>query len=379
MTSGQESSDRARSAAPFPDIESLAGVFHPHAIEVQDFSHYALVIDLRSPAEYEDDHIPGAVRVDLPPEAPEPLGAPIGDEASAATTAAHEARAVQQLPDALTAAIANVKLDQAILVYCGQGGRVSQPVAQALRWRGWTVDVLPGGWINYRRWVQAGLEVLPRLVAFRVIACSLGTEALRVLRALREVGQQVVDVEGLAGWRHGALEPNQGAQPSQAWFESQLLESIRAMDPRTPVWVGDVDTGVGSVELPGALTDALAIAPAANLAVGLAERVQRWREDEPVLTAESSEVVHAVAMNLHQRGGTVPEQWQHLATEGTTDLLLSRLLGEGIDPFYAAEVADRAARRHALPALTADSLAPGALVDTVRAWLQGTLSHPAPG
>ena len=248
MTSGQESSDRTGSAAPFADIESLAGVFHPHAIEVQDFSHYALVIDLRSRAEYEDDHIPGAVRVDLPPQAAEPLGTRTDDEVSAATNSVPEARALQGLPDALTAAIANVKLDQAILMYCGQGGRVSQPVAQALRWRGWTVDVLPGGWINYRRWVQAGLEVLPRLVAFRVIACSLGTEALRVLRALREVGQQVVDVEGLAGWRHGALKPNQGAQPSQAWFESQLLESIRALDPRTPVWVGDVDTGVGSVE-----------------------------------------------------------------------------------------------------------------------------------
>ena len=379
MTSGQESSDRARSAAPFPDIESLAGVFHPHAIEVQDFSHYALVIDLRSPAEYEDDHIPGAVRLDLPPEAPDPLRAPIGDEASAATAAAHEARAVQQLPDALTAAIANVKLDQAILIYCGQGGRVSQPVAQALRWRGWTVDVLPGGWINYRRWVQAGLEVLPRLVAFRVIACSLGTEALRVLRALRELGQQVVDVEGLAGWRHGALKPNQGAQPSQAWFESQLLESIRGLDPRTPVWVGDVDTGVGAVELPGALTDALAIAPAAKLEVGVVERVQSWREDEPVLMAESSEVVQAVAMSSPRVGGTLPEQWQHLATEGTTDLLLARLLSDGIDQTYAAEVADRAARRHGLPALTAESLAPGALIETVRAWLQGTVSHPAPG
>ena len=379
MTSGQESSDRARSAAPFPDIESLAGVFHPHAIEVQDFSHYALVIDLRSRAEYEDDHIPGAVRVDLPPQAVEPLGTGTADAGSAATNSAQEARAVQGLPDALTAAIANVKLDQAILIYCGQGGRVSQPVAQALRWRGWTVDVLPGGWINYRRWVQAGLEVLPRLVAFRVIACSLGTEALRVLRALREVGQQVVDVEGLAGWRHGALKPNQGAQPSQAWFESQLLESIRAMDPRTPVWVGDVDTRVGSVELPGALTDALAIAPTAKLEAGVVERVQCWREDEPLLMAESSEVVQAVAMKSPQPGGMVPEQWRHLVAEGTTDLLLARLLSDGIDQTYAAEVAERAARRHALPALAADSLAPGALIETVRAWLQGTVSHPAPG
>ena len=65
---------RVRSAAPFAEIESLAGVFHPHAIEVQDFSHYALVIDVRSRAEYEDDHIPGAVRVDLPPQSAEPAG-----------------------------------------------------------------------------------------------------------------------------------------------------------------------------------------------------------------------------------------------------------------------------------------------------------------
>jgi rhodanese-related sulfurtransferase len=62
MTSSQESSDRARKPNKPPEIESLAGAFHPHAIEVQDFSHYALVIDVRTPQEYEDDHIPGAVQ-----------------------------------------------------------------------------------------------------------------------------------------------------------------------------------------------------------------------------------------------------------------------------------------------------------------------------
>jgi rhodanese-related sulfurtransferase len=43
-------------------VESLGGAFHPHAIEVQDFSYYALIIDVRSPHEYEHDHIPGAVQ-----------------------------------------------------------------------------------------------------------------------------------------------------------------------------------------------------------------------------------------------------------------------------------------------------------------------------
>ena len=58
MTSGQESSNLGVPLAPYSEIESLAGVFHPHAIEVQDFSYYALMIDVRSKAEYDDDHTP---------------------------------------------------------------------------------------------------------------------------------------------------------------------------------------------------------------------------------------------------------------------------------------------------------------------------------
>ena len=90
-----------------------------------------------------------------------------------------------ELSSALLAAVASVRQDQALLVYCDQGGRVSRPVARALRWRGWTVDVLPGGWINYRRWVLAGLEVLPRLVAFRVIAANLQPDHATLARFRR--------------------------------------------------------------------------------------------------------------------------------------------------------------------------------------------------
>ena len=44
-------------------LASLDSLVHPHQIEVQEFSSYALVIDARSAEAYQEDHIPGAVSV----------------------------------------------------------------------------------------------------------------------------------------------------------------------------------------------------------------------------------------------------------------------------------------------------------------------------
>lgn len=231
MTSGQESSDRDAD----DEIECLGGVFHPHAIEVQEFSCYARVIDVRARADFDEDHVPGAVWLDPAAAGPAP-----------AMLQVQEARPSLDLPPDLAELVSGVTLDQAILVYCGRGGLDSQPVARALRWRGWTVDVLPGGWINYRRWVQAGLEIVPRLVSFRAVSSVPADHVARVLQSLARVGEQVLDLAALAG-------------RSQAGFESGVLEALRRMEARRPVWVGVPK--LGGLVLPGGLRDALVAAP----------------------------------------------------------------------------------------------------------------------
>jgi tRNA 2-selenouridine synthase len=109
--------------------------------------------------------------VSIPPNG---SAGPLATGPDATTPLAHEV-SVPELPPARAAAVSQIRPDQAILVDCGRSGLVSASVAQVLRRRGWTVDVLYGGWINYRRWVQAGLELLPRLVEFRVMVCTLGS------------------------------------------------------------------------------------------------------------------------------------------------------------------------------------------------------------
>lgn len=378
MTSGQESSDRGIAGVPYPAIESFAGVFHPHAIEVQDFSYYALVIDVRPRAEYANDHIPGAVQLEPPPTPDELMPHATLDRLPKDDAfPPHDGGHVDGLPEALAAVVKPVRLDQAILIYCGRGGRVSLHLAKALRWRGWTVDVLGGGWINYRRWVQAGLEVLPRLVTFRVIACSLGSEAGRVLRAFREVGQQVLDVEALAGWSRGSLRASSMQQPAQAWFESQLLQAIRRFDPRSPVWIEDLGPCVGALGVPGALKHALATAPVARLEVPIAERVRCWKEDEPLLAAEPSAVIAAVSALSPSPSQTLLTQLKRAASRGLNDLLLGRLLTDCVDQAVTDGSGLLAADRQVMCPLRSESLAPHPLAAAVRDWLRTAAPSPS--
>ena len=365
MTLGQESSDRARNPHLPARIESLAGAFHPHTIEVQDFSHYALIIDVRTRGEYENDHIPGAVQFSPAVVSQGPLVTGRSDD-RARVLAAQDNVAAVELPASLAALVGPLKLDQAILVYCGRGGLDSLPVARALRWRGWSVDVLPGGWINYRRWVQAGLEVLPRMVTFRVVATSLGCEADRVLDALATVGHQVLNVEALMVRRRGSISFCAAQQPSQAWFESQLLQRLRAVDPRRPVWVGDVDAQVGELQLPGSLADALVAAPAAPLGAPIEERVNRWIEDEPAW-ASPSDAVDAIASWEPAPERHSLDRWRELSLRELAGLVAS-VLTDYLDRRQAARLSQRIAMSSGIAPLVADSLNADRLAQTVRAW-----------
>jgi tRNA 2-selenouridine synthase len=371
MTSSQESSkDGAAAGAncdPLMGIESLAGTFHPHAIEVQDFAYYARVIDLRPRSEYEHDHIPGALNAEAP------AGLAAGSTDAAAPRAAAEPGMAQTWP-ALDAAVADVRRDEAVLVYCGRGGLVSTLVARALRSRGWTTDVLPGGWINYRRWVQAGLEVLPRLVLFRLVACTLGSENARMLGALRSAGEQVLDFEGLASWRRFAFAAAAATQPSQPWFESLVLRELRGFDPRRRVWAADLGPHLGALVLPGALSEALSIAPRVDLSAPAAARIDAWVMDEP-LCADAPALVQRVSALDPPPDAALVERWRQFLATGAASVLLASILQDFLDTACASDRAARGGRHHGLTPLVAEALAPEALARTATDYVR-RLSEP---
>jgi hypothetical protein len=62
-------------------------------------------------------------------------------------------------------------------------------------------------------------------------------------------------------------------------------------------------------------------------------------------------------------------RWRDLATRGSSELLLSSLLSERLDPIYEEGRTGRKGRQHGLPALVVASLDIGTLHEAVRRWM----------
>jgi tRNA 2-selenouridine synthase len=237
---------------------------HPHQLEVQEFDSYELIVDLRSAAEYAKDHIPGAVSM---PWSDKPAGAP----ASGGKVPLVAAEA-PPLPYA-DAQLNGLQRDAAVLVYCDQGGVDSAALADVLRARGLTVDVLPGGWANFRRWVVTGLEILPRTLTFFWVRSLPGGVSQAVVAALAERDGQVLRLASLLG-QHvlpGVSVPGE-SPPSPQFFDTLIVDALRRLDPGRVVWVDEVLPLAGSPGLPVPLHEALGRATAIRVDVPLDQR-----------------------------------------------------------------------------------------------------------
>lgn len=224
-------------------LAPLGSLVHPHQMEVQEFASYALIVDARGAAAFEDDHIPGAIHV--------PVWS--GESAGLLTSVAADASTV--LPAPLTVEVQLLGPLDRVLVYCDRGGLDSLVWATPLRAAGFEVDVLGGGWINYRRWVSAGLDLLPRLLTFRRLTSSSTGGLQQVVNALSQRDEQVLDLLALTDQHPDTALT--GVSISQGALETALLDVLRRFDPQRRVWTRDAVEASGSLTLPAALRDAL--------------------------------------------------------------------------------------------------------------------------
>jgi tRNA 2-selenouridine synthase len=331
-------------------LASLDSLVHPHQIEVQEFSSYALVIDARSAEEYQEDHIPGAVSV---PVAPHRLPAP---EAGATELVARDAEPA--LPYALTAHLQGLSAGASVLVYCDRGGLDSLVWADPLKGMGYRVDVLGGGWGNYRRWVDAGLEVLPRALTFRRLVAPPAGGMCRVIDRLEELGEQVLDLTALAGQRLlPGLTLVGDTPPSQAAFETLLIHALRSFDPQRPVWARDALNGLGEIVLPPSLRGALQRSECLWLEVPPTVRAQAWTERIGAMGIDIVGLLHAISVSTGSPSTSLIDRWRSLAHDGHGIDVLAEIITGYIDPL--GHMARSTSQGHVirLASLTVDAVA----------------------
>jgi tRNA 2-selenouridine synthase len=186
------------------------------------------VIDTRSPAEFADDHIPGAVNLPVLTDTERAevgtLYKQVSPFAARKVGAAYVSRNIARH---LETHFADKPKEYRALVYCWRGGQRSGSFALVLGQVGFRTTVLAGGYKAYRGEVMDGLREMAGRITFRVLAGRTGSGKTAVLRELDTRGGNVLDLEDLAAHRGSLLGSEPGCpQPPQRLFESRLFQRL---------------------------------------------------------------------------------------------------------------------------------------------------------
>lgn len=340
---------------------------HPHQLEIQEFDQYDLIIDARSPREFAEDHVPGAVNL---PVVDNDQYAEVGTTHKTDKHRAYVlgvAQSLRNMAEAIDTRIRHLPQSARILVYCFRGGKRSRLWTDTLRTIGFKTDVLIGGWKRYRRWVSESLATYPAQFSYRVLSGPTGCGKTRLLHALEAVGEQVLDLEGLASHRGSLMGAIPGvAQPSQKLFDSMVLQKLRTFDPERPVWVEAESKKIGQVQLPTTLYESMHRSVTCYaLDAPMAERVRLWHEDFGHFRSDPEALLGCLRHLVPLVGREEFDTWRSLGQAGRMDELFERLMLNHYDPAYA-RTSDRNYSNVAMRSVKLPDLGPETLRDLAK-------------
>jgi tRNA 2-selenouridine synthase len=297
------------------------------------------IIDVRTPAEFALDHIPGAINCPvLDDEQRIRVGTMYKQVNSFEAKKVGAALVAKNIARHLEENWLDKPRDWKPLIYCWRGGNRSGSMAHILAKVGWPAVQLDGGYKAYRAHVSAALEDPPAM-RYKVICGTTGSGKSRLLEVLDSIGAQVLDLEQLAAHRGSVLGslPSH-PQPTQKMFESLIWDKLRRFDPALPVFVESESKKVGQLRVPDAVMDAMRQSPCVSLTLSRPNRVRLLMEDYHHFT-DSPALLNAqldCLVKLHGREKI--EAWHALANDGQMPALVDQLLVEHYDPAYVRSI-----------------------------------------
>ena len=293
------------------------------------------IIDVRSPSEFAEDHIPGAINLPVLDDAERARVGTIYKQVSPFDARKLGAALVaQNAARHLMGPLADRAGAWRPLVYCWRGGQRSGSFATILGQIGWRAEVVSGGYKAWRALVVERVYDTPFPCPVVVLDGNTGSAKTEVLNLLPARGVQVIDLEGLANHR-GSLFGSMGPQPSQKAFEGRLALAISALDPARPVVVEAESSKVGECRIPSRLWRAMVEAPRLGISAPLDARARYLTRAYSDLTADAERLAAVLDKLRPSHAADVIDSWQALATSHDFTPLAADLMQAHYDPRYA--------------------------------------------
>jgi tRNA 2-selenouridine synthase len=239
----------------------------------------APILDVRSSGEYAQGHMPGALSFPL-----------FTDEERAAVGTAYKQQSREmayeigleyvgpKMADWVRQARKIAGAAGQLRVHCWRGGQRSGSMAWLLRGGGLEVTTLEGGYKTYRQAVLDGFSRWKGQIS--VLSGKTGSGKTKILHALREMGEQIIDLEGIANHKGSAFGAiGEAPQPTVEQFENDLFDTLCTIDPNRRVWVESESRSIGRVYIPDGFWVTMRDAPVVNIEIPLQARIEHLLKD----------------------------------------------------------------------------------------------------
>ncbi|HET6245933.1 MAG: tRNA 2-selenouridine(34) synthase MnmH [Bacteroidetes bacterium] len=246
----------------------------PSILNIQEFlklSETMTVLDVRTPAEFEQGHIPGAFNLPLfKDEERKIVGTIYKQQGKQAAILKGLELVGPRLKDIIEAAN-KINADSSFLVHCWRGGMRSSSIAWLLEAYGHKTLVLKGGYKSFRK---LAFQIFTEPQKLLVLGGRTGAAKTLLLYKLQNKGQQIIDLEKLSnhkGSSFGSLGENK--QPSQEAFENELAMAFYSLDKDKTIWLEDESRMIGQKVIPAAIWEQMRLANVVYLDIPFVERV----------------------------------------------------------------------------------------------------------
>jgi len=257
------------------------------------------LIDVRTPAEFAQGHIPGAINIPIFSNNERAEVGTLYKQVSRNEAMLKAFDIVGPKMSGFVRQASNLSYRDKLVVHCWRGGMRSASMAWLFRTAGLPAETVSGGYKGFRRYAAS---ILGQNWKFKVITSCTGSGKTELLLKLKELGEQVVDLEGLANHK-GSVFGGLGhaPQPTTEQFENNLFWVMKDFDISHTVWVEDESMCIGHVFIPQSFYNRMHFSPLVKIDLALSERIDRLVGEYAQF--QTDELAHAISKITKRLGG----------------------------------------------------------------------------
>ena len=314
------------------------------------------IIDVRSPLEFAEDHIVGAINCPVLSDLErQKVGTIYKKESSFKAKIIGSSLTAKNIAFHIENNFMEKKGSWQPLIYCWRGGQRSKAFSIVLSEVGWRTNQLKGGYKEYRNQVINFLDNIGPKLKITLISGKTGSAKTKILKSIENEGGQILDLEGLANHKGSLLGKIPDLiQPSQKFFESLIFNKIQKLNLKDKIYIEAESSKIGNIHIPKSIWKKMINSPRIEISANVELRAKFLVSDYDYMCNDPT-LINPIIKGLKNRlSKELFDEWTNLIDRKKWFDLTKSFLENHYDPSYSSNTIKN--DRKVIKKITATSL-----------------------